>query len=304
MPEQRILQLDSQILNSISACARKTQYQFVENLQPMSKAAALEKGSLLHDMLEIYYSIKGNCIKESAEWIELCSSAGLPVPRIENTVPHQDLVQFCLHAGELFSLKSELSPEDVTLVLKTFKEYADYYEYDQWHPLAVEEVGSKVLHESNELKVIYNFKVDLVAEKGTIIAPWDHKSGSRSSEPSSMSNQFIGYCFGLNLNYIIINKIGFQKTLPAKDKFQRYTLQISPDRIEEWKNNAVYWCLALDWSLRENQWPMNLTHCDKYSGCIYESLCSTNPEIRESKKIRDFTVGKQWDVANILEVSK
>ncbi len=42
---QRIINIDSQVLNSIQNCARKTQLQFIEHLQPQTKAEPLEKGS-------------------------------------------------------------------------------------------------------------------------------------------------------------------------------------------------------------------------------------------------------------------
>src|SRR5271170_4124252 len=55
MSNQRILSIDSQILNSIQSCARKTKYSFEMNLKTPDKAEALERGDLMHKMLEIYY---------------------------------------------------------------------------------------------------------------------------------------------------------------------------------------------------------------------------------------------------------
>jgi len=301
---QRILSIDSQILNSIQACARKTNYQFVRNLNPPVKAEALERGSLIHDMLEIYYSLKGNCIKENAPWIGKLTSAGLVDPMSAHPTDHASIVKLCIEAGNYFSTQINLDANICAATIKTFRDYAEYYEHDSWHALAVEEVGSKILHEDDELKIVYNFKVDLVAEKGTIIAPWDHKSGARNEEPTSLSNQFIGYCYGLNVTNIVINKIGFQKTLSAKERFPRYILSIDPVRIEEWRQNAIYWCRMLAYSLDVDQWPMNLTHCDKYSGCIYERICTTTPESRERTINIDYVVGEKWDVASMLESKK
>lgn len=310
MPQQ-ILSFDSQILNSIQSCARKTQYSFIENLKPPVKASPLEKGSLMHQMLEIYYGIKGKCIADNADWIEELCSIGLlslngALPSVLNSMDweHDRIVKLCVDAGQYYSTKISLPTEVSESIIYQFKEYTSFYQHDSWHPLAVEEVGSKVMYEDDDLKLIYNFKIDLVAEKGSIIAPWDHKTSSRREEPSSMSNQFIGYCYGLNMNYIVINKIGFQKTLKPSERFQRFSLPISNARIEEWIENTIKWGKVLHQALRSNDWSMDLTSCDKYGGCIYLPICESDPSLRDRKKRQDFIVGDQWDVAKLLEGAK
>jgi hypothetical protein len=122
-------------------------------------------------------------------------------------------------------------------------------------------------------------------------------------EPSSLSNQFIGYCYALETDRIIVNKIGFQKSLPPKDRFQRYILNIDKARIAEWRENTLYWIQQyLSWR-DDDYWPMNLTSCDKYSGCIFKRICETDPESRDWKIQKDFTTVPRWDVAKSLERS-
>lgn len=320
---QRIVSFDSQTLNAIQKCARFTDLHFNGRFQPFKKAEALEKGSLIHEMLDIYYSLSGKCVRTLPEWFAPLTEAGLvkayALPG--NALPGEpitlqalcaaqewptefvDIVRFAISAGEYFAIKMDIEPAISEAVIYQFSEYCKHYQNDAWHPLAVEEVGSKVLYEDEELKIIYNFKIDLVAEKGTIIAPWDHKSASQRKEPTSVSNQFIGYCFGLGVNYIVINKIGFQKTLSPKERFQRFQLMISPQRIDEWVINSIYWAKQYLACMDANYWPMNLTSCDKYSGCIYlRSICEANPDNRLYNLEKDFKVGDEWDVANALEV--
>lgn len=292
----RILNVDSQVLNMIQMCAKKTQYSFIYNLQPHEKEESLEKGDLMHKMLEVYYSMK---LPEGPDlnsqlWQELQVAAAIS--------PGEDVVNTGIDAGLYFastmSIPSEVSQE----VIDQFKAYCEYYAHDEWSPRAVEEVGSKVLFESDELKIVYSFKIDLVAEKGRIIAPFDHKTSARRQEPSSLSNQFIGYCYALETDHIIVNKIGFQKTLKPADRFQRYILTIDKTRIEEWIRNAIYWTLQYAQYQDDDFYPMNLTSCDKYSGCIFKRICESDPESRGWKIERDFTTVEKWDVAKTLEL--
>lgn len=297
---QQILSIDSQILNSIQSCARKTQYSFIENIQPETKAEALENGSLVHDMLEVYYSLQLDSGPnfESEIWKDIRES-GITISLKEPSVLAYK--NSAIKVGNLRASRMNLDADEVNNTIYHFSEYCDYFQHDSWHPLAVEEVGSKVLYETEDLKIIYNFKIDLIAEQGNIIAPFDHKTSKRRSEPSSLSNQFIGYCYGLGLNNIVINKIGFQKTLKPKERFLRYILPISNERISEWIENTVYWARVLLHSKETGHWPMNLTSCDKYSGCIFASVCESDPDSRLYNLERNFKVGEAWDVAGVLE---
>jgi hypothetical protein len=252
-------------------------------------------------MMEVYYSLQLKNFDFNTEvWKEIISS-GIKAPSDRK---HDSIRDFAITVGRYFSTKMDLGFEDIEESIFQFKSYADYYQHDSWSPLAVEEVGSKILFENESYKFIYNFKIDMIAEQGRVIAPFDHKTSKRRSEPSSLSNQFIGYCYGLGLNNIVINSIGFQKTLSPQQRFNRFILTIDQDRINEWIENTIHWCARIIQHQEENNFPMNLTSCDKYSGCIYSSLCETDPESRLYKIERDFKVGESWDVGRHLEGEK
>jgi hypothetical protein len=291
---QEIISVDSQILNSIQACARKTQYSFVYDFAPYEKAEPLEKGDLMHKMLLVYYTIKGN-INSNVEEMKEITGVGIKLdsPLLAGR-----------QAGLYYATQMNIPAETAEEVMYQFGEYVNYYSHDDWRPLAVEEVGSRVLYEDDNIKIIYNFKIDLVAEKGNVIAWFDHKTGSRREEPSSMSNQFIGYSYGLGLTHGIVNKIGFQKTLKPAERFQRYVMNYSNARIDEWIDNSVLWIKRLKENLKSNNWEMDLTSCDKYGGCIFRKVCESDPDSREWKLERDFKTVPKWDVARHLEVAK
>jgi hypothetical protein len=301
MSTQKILSIDATILNTFQSCARKAKYSFIDNLRPPEKEEALERGDLVHKMMEVYYSLQlKNFDFQTEVWKEILAS-GINAPLTRALESNRD---FAITTGRYFATKMSLPTEEVDESIFQFREYCNYYARDSWSPLAVEEVGSKILFENELYKFIYNFKVDMIAEQGRIIAPFDHKTAKRRSEPSSLSNQFIGYCYGLGMNNIVINKIGFQKTLSPQQRFNRFILTIDDARIEEWKVNTIKWCARIVESMDNDDWDMNLTSCDKYAGCIYASLCETDPESRLYKIERDFKVDKPWDVAKGLEISK
>lgn len=306
MPEQKVISIDSQWLNNIQACMYKTKMIFIDNMQPVSKAEPLERGSLMHDMLEVYYALKGPRNFSTKIWQEL-KQAGLKVEEVMGapvtwgTNNESLFIAFATQVAYWRASQIDLDGDTVDETIYQFKAYCEFYKNDPWTPLAVEEVGSKVIYDDDDLKIVYNFKVDMVATNGSVVAPFDHKTGSRRSEPTSLSNQFIGYCFGLGLQNIVINKIGFQKTLKPQERFQRFPLVVSKARIIEWLTNTIWWVKKWDECHSEGYYPMDLTSCDKYSGCIFKRICESDPEAREGKLDRDFMRGATWDVAAVLE---
>lgn len=294
----KILNIDSSILNVIQNCAKKAEYSYIYNLQPHEREESLEKGDLMHKMLEVYYSLKMDEApgRNVGTWKELIDEA--------NIYPLGDPVQRGIDAGMYFASKMQTPSEVSEEVVDQFQAYCEHYKWDEWHPLKVESVGNTVIYEEPELfKIVYNYKMDLIAEKGRIMAPFDHKTGSKRHEPTSLSNQFIGYCYASNSDNIVVNKIGFQKSLKPAERFQRFILTVSKARIREWLNNTIYWAMQYMKYQEDNYYPMNLTSCDKYSGCIFRRICESDPDSREWKLDRDFTTVEKWDVARSLERS-
>ena len=272
-------------------------------------------------MMELYDGLMGKCFNiESGAWQEVFNEAFTSGILAKSDRTKRDIIDFCLRAGQVMASKMQIDTETSDNVMFQFNAYCEFYSNDPWTTLAVEEVGSKILFENESLKIIYSGKIDRLVQQGNIIAPMDHKSSERRGDVSSMSNQFIGYCFLLNVNHIIIDKIGFQKTLKPAERFQRFILHIDQGRIDEWQANSVNTLLihlmtsvgsesdALEYykmlRLKMMAPMMNLTSCDKYSGCIYRNVCESSPEGRSWIKERDFIVREKWDVGIALDQIK
>lgn len=313
MAKQRIFELDSQLLTSIQACLQKTQYQFIENIVPMNNAEALERGGLMHDLIEMYYGVKGNskgfCINSNSKtWISVIE-AGMCDKNFYSLVPlradKEMLIKFIQVAGEMRATKLELGMDTCMETIDQFSQYARHYKQDAWAPLMVEESGSKILYEDENIKILYTVKIDRVMQNGNLIAPFDTKTGQRNTQMSSMSNQFIGYCWFLGVDTLIVDKIGFQKTLKPHERFLRHSLKISTDRQEEWVENSVRTVFTYLDALDTDTFPKSIGHqCDSYSGCAYRLLCEASPMVRKDIMIRNYKIRERWDPSSHLGKGK
>ena len=282
MTQKRIVAVDSQKLDAIMACMYlyKLRFGVIEGgLQPLQTPDYFERGGLLHDMLEPYYKMK----KYRSRWLQ-------------NNHTHADIVEICIYIGRVKATKMQLDIAEIEMVIDTFRQYVEHWENDGWsNIISVERVGAKVLYNSEDLCILYEFKVDLVLSMSGVIIPVDHKSAKSKRDPNELSNQFKGYCWGLDANHLIVNEIGFQKTLKPVDKFRRHDLHYSASMLDEWVQNAIWWVKhAIDLIDRE-AYPKNYTSCDKYSGCDFRTICKADPEVRDYKLQTLFEI-KKWDV--------
>lgn len=286
---QDILAIDSQVLNMYQMCPRKAKYYFVEGARPMVKEEAFDRGGLLHEMLKMHY----NGIKGDWEFMK-------DYTNIEPPYSYEDVMRLSIDYGNLKSIESDLPIEECQVVVNTYREYATYYKGEQWLPILVERPFSVILYEDQNLKVLYEGVTDLVTTTSIV----DHKSSKRRGEPHDLSYQFMGYCWALGINNLVVNKVGFQKTLKEKDKFERYTKSYPKSLIEEWRESAIDIALRLHYDLNHldlMEKKTNLTSCDKYAGCIFTAVCKTEPEARSWKLQSNFILGQKWEPAKELE---
>jgi len=293
----RTIALDSQILNTVQACARKVNYEFLQNWRPTEKAEALEKGDLMHRMLAHYYRA-----------------------RMENRTDTANVIQESAEIALKASVDMELSQSTVEENIMQFKSYALFYSNDGWRPLEVERPFSKVLYRKDDeviwrvgdtiategtpgatgtvvregLQILYEGVIDLIADTPHGIFVVDHKTASRRSTPSKLSNQFMGYSWATGSYNFVVNRIGFQKTLKESERFQRPFLSYNSQILKEWAENAIYWTRALVGYIDTGFFPPNFTSCDKYSGCIFQKVCEAIPEVREFKLQTNFYIGEPW----------
>lgn len=296
---KRIVSADSQIITAYQSCPRKCRLSFIELLRGNQTIAAIDKGSLLHDIFEVYYSLLGDCVKPNSEKFKILADNGLVY--VGEKGNKRSIAEFAMDAGQIFAVKSTIDPGDALQVFYQCKEYFEHFQFDEWIPVAVEQVGTRVIYEDANYKFIYNMKIDVVMLRGNIYAAMDHKTSSRRQAPSDMTNQFMGYAWGLNSPYVLVNKIGFQKTLTRSERFERHLFSYMPSRIGEWVENTIETFFDIVNSMDNDRWPMRFNSCDMFTGCNYKVICGSAPNQRDWAKRAHFTQGEVWDVANLLE---
>lgn len=284
MSEKQIVAVDSQKLDALQNCMYFYNMKFVQNLVPVHTADYLERGGLLHHMLAVFYQMK----RYRGRWQQ-------------NGKTYADVVASCIIAGRQYGSKTELPITEIERTIEVFTEYTDFWENDGWECVEfVEAVGSKILYDSDELCILYEVKIDLGLSiyHGTnrTVTPVDHKHSKARKDPNELANQFKGYCWFLGTNNIIINEVGFQKTVKPVEKFRRHTIQYSDALLSEWVENSVWWIRYGLGLIHEGQFPRNFTSCDKYAGCEFKvNVCGKDPEVREYK-LRELYQVHTWDV--------
>jgi hypothetical protein len=284
MSDKDIIVVDSQRLNMIQNCAYKYDLTFNRDLVPLEKAEPLERGSLIHAMMQTYYRMR----MHRSRWTR-------------NKHGKQEIYKVCVRVAEHFAHELSLSIEEVDLTIRIFKEYIDFYWDEPHETLAVEQVGTKVMHEDEDFILVYETKIDWIFRLHGHVMPCDHKHSKRRGTVAQLSNQFLGYCWMLDVRNIMVNKIGFQSTLTPKEKFERPVLSYPKSVIDAWVQNTIWWAKMIRFHSKNNTWPQNLTSCDKYSGCIFQEVCITTPEARTHKIAQLFEKTEEtWDVGQTL----
>ena len=280
-----IVAIDSQKLNAIQKCMRFYRFEQEKAYRPVITPDYFERGDLLHKMLQTYYILR----KYRCNWER-------------NNRTHADIVNICTRIGRHYSYKMHIDVAEVENVIDAFRQYTTHTANDGWNEiLIVEQVGSKLMYEDENLIILYEFKIDLVISMQNVrVMPIDHKSVSQRRETEALSNQFMGYCWALGVNNIIVNKIGFQKTLKPEMKFERQVLSYSNDVLEEWVTASVWWIKHALQLVEDNMYPPNLTSCDKYNGCLFRQVCRGDKYTRELKLRSLFEQSKKWDVGETL----
>jgi hypothetical protein len=172
--------------------------------------------------------------------------------------------------------------------------------------LNVETPFAYELFSDDSIRIIISGKIDLLVNfkgigRGASYErlPIDHKTFSRDSVILRKSNQFINYCNAVGSNYIVINRIGLQKTKSAEDRFKRIPLSYDPIYIKQWRDNLTKMLLnEYLGCIASEAWPEKPTSCNKFNRlCEYYSICdSSGQDAKDNKLNNEFIDSEPWDV--------
>lgn len=276
--------LDSQLLTSIMSCARKADYTFNQNWRSKKgKSNSLECGSIAHTILEFYNKSLASG-KNRDEAIAIGYEAGQ-----EYIKGYSETNKYVTNPEDVGLKNTPLEPYDgmpnwtitVEQVLKTMEQYFDYYRNDMWSIVSVEDVRGRLIYADDDIRILWKAKYDLVVDTNGGIMSVDHKTMKQRKDTILLNNQFIGQCAILHSRNVIVNKIGWQKTVAPKEKFTRPVLSYSPDIIAEWVNETVpFWARMWVAFNEAGHFPPNHTSCsNEYGPCVfYEDVCKNRSE--------------------------
>jgi len=286
--------LDASKIDLFETCPRRYDFRHNHNktLPLINKATALDLGSLAHEGFAVYFSL----LSQEVHFADR-SEASLNKIRELSSNPDQ----------------SNLEPEQVSNLLSSFEQSCDYWRAEDENcveVLAVEQPFLKLLYEDDLVRILLSGKIDLLANFHGIGGaasydgvPFDHKTFSRESPVLRKSNQFINYCNAVESDYLIVNRVGLQKSLKAEDKFKRIPLSYDSTYISDWRDNLTK--LILNEYLTcvaEGYWPEKPTSCNKFNRlCEYYNICDSSGQDTKDRKLEDnYIDAEEWDVTKGL----
>lgn len=251
---------------------------------PIGKPEALDRGDLFHYGLEHYYK----ALQAKQPWD---AAVGIMLEKTRFRI----------------ATESELPTEDTNRVLEVLEELTKFRRI--WdlsiNIVAVEEPFSYVLYEDETFRIVMIGKIDLMfTDHSYTNCPVDHKSYSRDSQFSVLrkSNQFINYAVATNSNFLFVNRIGLQTSVPVEKKHKFVPLSFDAIYKEQWKQNVIKWAMRYYDCVENNDWPLNDTSCTKFNRlCEYYEICDTSGDDNKVYKLNtNFKVTEPWDVSKIL----
>lgn len=308
LPAKRNIVLDASMLSELMSCPRKLDLRYNHRfVSAHGKSNSLEVGSLVHVCMETYYRHMIQGFKK-----DLAVNAALAMGQMYVTGCKECVTNICTrkeHKDDPWlGLKNTPMESDTRYVgwknaLDTAEEYFTFYRNDSWVPLEVEIVRAKILYEDDEIRILWKAKLDVIFDTNQGIYPVDHKTSKQRRDTLSLNNQFMGQCLVMGTRAVVINKIGFQKTLKPEEKYTRVLVSYTADRLIEWQSEILphYAYQLLNYNDSEH-YPPNFTHCEnKYGNCIYVEVCESDRNLREETIQMKFIQGAEWNPSNPTE---
>lgn len=257
---KKILRLDSHGLANYKRCPQLFSYSQVLRIEPRKENKSFDRGTVIAEALQDYYTIK-----------------------IEGRMVVKEDLRLII---EQRIINSQLSEEDKELIASRFLYYHRNYNHESWIPVATEKGFSILLYEDNEYIFIYEGRPDLVIKLSNTdgsLAVVDNKSQQREGTLYPYNDQALGYCFSLRTNVFIYNYFGLQTTGDPRKWFHRSSIKFSPEILEDWRQTTIKWFKQIAETLEfKKSWLCET----KYGVCAFHDLCEQTEGWIIADKIR------------------
>lgn len=251
-----IIKVSPSRLNLIQSCSRAAYYYGILGYSSSSKPDYLVKGEIAHKILEERYkgTPEGDCIS--------------------------------LLRNEI--INSQVGVETGEEMVLTLRDYFSYYPDTHLEVLEVEKSFSVIMHEDEETLILLEGRIDLIANHKTFDRKVviDHKTSMKFNSPSVLNNQYAAYCFATGVNDAMENMIIWgrpkKSSFDPSTKFHRTSLQYTPEFLEEWRQNSVFWVLNFHHQVQGGYFPPNYKSCNY---CNFKSVCQYADEDTRQKML-------------------
>jgi hypothetical protein len=277
--------LDSSQIKTYLSCPRKWELAHKEHLV-LSGASreALNKGTIMHKMLEFFYLAKKDGLS--------------PLDAGEEAV-----IKF------IASKEAELVDSKTSeFLIQRFRMYVITYQNNDFEPLGVEIGFSHIFYEDEFKRYILEGKIDLLAREKDEIPFIDHKTQGRFMNLYPLTPQFLTYAMVSKAKRALYNIIGLQKEINV-NTFRRVPVLFEEHHIHTWKWQVMKIFDTIYQTTNHNFYtgfPQNFGECGGAFGsnpCQFTGLCELNPDnVELINNLKAFKYEKvEWRPWNVEE---
>lgn len=288
-----VLRLDSSQMEEYLNCPLSWYYRYYENLRHnMSRRKdAVNKGTLIHRLLEVFYRELGKGASRSR------------AARIaQDKFTQEDW-------SKEFGLQQEAS-----FLKMRFSNYVAHYDGDDLDLLKDEkgetgvEVGfSKILRETDQVLFIVEGRFDGITQINNAQAWVDHKTQGRMMDLYNYCPQFLTYAWATGYEWGIINYIRMHQEYDKKKTFKKALIYFPKHIVQDWEYRMLKIFFEIRevfyeptllfqrfWNLRR---PNNCAGPFKSNPCQYCHLCEIDPRdkiLLDTVKASNYTKVAPW----------
>lgn len=277
---------DNTMMTAFEKCPRLYYLQYVRNLVPVGRSAALDFGSLFHLGLSIWY-------------------AHFNLPDSNRDLALLAAIE-AMSKADFEEIEGEFRTRERCILM--LAEYADYYGWLEktqgWNlKVILSETGFDTVDENG---LPWGGKIDLAVEWRNQLWILDHKTTSRFGgdyyDQYVPDTQTCGYAkyagilagrkvAGVIMNVIVVHKI----KKPPAEQFHRKAFDYPDFYYREWEEQVRDHYRQVDQCEQTNTWRPRWQSCThKYGKCAAFHVCRTAPENRQQKLSQEWEE-RTWD---------
>ncbi len=293
---------DSTSLGNLMTCPRKYQYQNLLGYQSPTKSVHLVFGGHYAKALERFHKFSAAphnlSVDEATDevlrlllletWEYELDAEGQPIPG----------------TGQAWESMHSTKTRDT--LIRSVVWYLDQFANDPM-PTVILSDGRPAVEYSFSIELtprfLYCGHIDRLVEYSDGVYVQDQKtSGATVTQKYyldySPDVQMSGYAmagqiiFGLPVSGVVIDAAQIAVGFTA---FSRGFVSRSPQVLEDFRHDVLYWIELAERFHRDQYYPMNTKACGNYGGCEFRDVCRSNPNNRLGVLASNFAQRDRWD---------